>query len=296
MTFTASLHELQRHRRLVALTLLLSIVIALALGFRISPGVPPRLQSRQHPVGVASARMLINTPSSIVADLNPSGSNSLATRAQLLGNLLASTQVRAGIARSAHLTPDQLTVSPLSVGGTVQTPLASSTPQPAAIATLSVNADPLLPLIAVTAHATTPDEAAALANGAVTVLQSYIKTVAAEEGIPAKRQPVITSLGAAQGARKMVGSSPMFGFVAGVLVFVVGCYLVLVLTGARRRMREAAPYAVVAGAQPTVVGPVTAGDGGASAEPLWAYAMRHGHRGPQPAEDAAARAAAESSR
>ncbi len=231
-------HELWRRRIIVGIALIVSVFLGLMLAFRISPGLPPKLTPRAHQIGVASTRVLINTPSSIVADLNPAGGSSLSTHAQLLGNLLSSDQVHNAIAKSAGLAPTDLTIAPLAVGGVIQTPIAVSAPAPVGASSVSVNADPLLPLITITATAPEPKQAAALANGSVTVLQSYIQTVAAEEGIPASRRPVITSLGSAVGLPSTSGPSKMYSAAAIILLFGLSCYVILVFTGGKARVRE----------------------------------------------------------
>ena len=55
---------------------------------------PPKLESRQYHVGVASARVLVDTPDSQVVDLNPKGADALSSRASLLANLMASSPVK----------------------------------------------------------------------------------------------------------------------------------------------------------------------------------------------------------
>jgi hypothetical protein len=238
MQLYAIAHELWRRRIVVGIALVVSVLLGLMVAFKVSPGLPPKLTPRAHQVGVASTRVLINTPSSIVADLNPAGGSSLSTHAQLLGNLLSSDQVHSAIAKSAGLAATDLTISPLAVGGVVQTPLAVTAPAPVGGSSVSVNADPLLPLITITATAPNPKQAAALANGSVTVLQSYIQTVAAEEGIPTSRRPVITSLGSAVGLPSTSGPSKMYSAVAIILLFGFSCYVVLVVTGGKARIRE----------------------------------------------------------
>jgi hypothetical protein len=237
MQLFAILNELGRRRFVVAVALLLSIGVGMSVAYRVSPGLPPQFHARQYSVGVASARVLINTPSSIVADLNPNGGGSLATHAQLLGNLLASEQVRTAIAGSARVPLSDLVVEPLSVGGVVQTPLAVSTPAPTGASTLSVNADPLLPLITINAQAPNPATAAALANGAVIALQSYIQTVAASEKIPPSHRTVVTSLGTAQARSTTRGPSHLYGVIATIFLFGLCCYLIIVISGARSRLR-----------------------------------------------------------
>ncbi|MGO9972302.1 MAG: hypothetical protein ACLP01_05735 [Solirubrobacteraceae bacterium] len=93
--------------------------------FQVTPGLPPKLTSRHHHTGEATARILVNTPSSIVADLNPAGGASLTDHAQLLGDLVDSDPIRDAIAVQAGISPASLAVQPPSVGGDIPTELAT---------------------------------------------------------------------------------------------------------------------------------------------------------------------------
>jgi hypothetical protein len=212
MQLFAILNELWRRRIVVGIALVVSVFIGLMVAYKITPGLPPKLAARAHEIGVASTRVL--------------------------GNLLSSGQVHNAIAKSAGLAPTDLTISPLAVGGVVQTPLAVTAPGPVGASSVSVNADPLLPLISIKATAPTPTRAAALANGSVRVLQSYIQTVAADEGIPTSRVPVITSLGSAVGVPSTTGPSKRYSALAIILLFGLSCYVILVVTGGKARIRE----------------------------------------------------------
>ena len=105
MQLYAILNELWRRRIIVGIALIVSILLGLMVAFKVSPGLPPTLTPRAQQVGVASTRVLINTPSSIVADLNPAGGASLSTHAQLLGNLLSSDEVHNAIAKAPGWPP-----------------------------------------------------------------------------------------------------------------------------------------------------------------------------------------------
>ena len=52
-----------------------------------------------------------------------------------------------------------------------------------------------LPLVSISAQAPNQTRAYNLAQGVVTALQSYLTSVAAQQNIPASRQPVIKSVG-----------------------------------------------------------------------------------------------------
>jgi hypothetical protein len=238
MQLIAIIHTLWRRRIIVGLALFVSICIGVLFAYNVSLGVPPDLKSRRTYVGVASARVLVNTPHSIIADLNPTGGGNLPTHAQLLANLIASDAIRSDIAKTAGIPVTQLAVLPPSIGGVVQTTLATTATPPAGADTLTVNADADLPLVAIDAQAATPKQAAALANGAVTALENYVRSVATTENIPASRQAVITALGTAQGTTAARGMSPLYGMIATLVLFALSCYAIVFASGITRRMRE----------------------------------------------------------
>jgi hypothetical protein len=248
MKIVTIIYELRHRPFKLAAAALLSVVIGLMVAFHISASFPPKLTPRRHDVGVAVARILVNTPSSIVADLNPNGGNNLSTHAQLLGDLIASDAIRTSIAQAAGISPNDLAILPPSVGGVVQTELATDVRAPIGAATLSVNADDALPIVSIKAQAATPALAAKLANDSVTALQNYIGSVAKAQNIPTSNTPVITALGPAQGVVSAEGVAPEFGIVAAIVCFLLFCYGILVLAGLRRMMREARDPQLVAAA------------------------------------------------
>ena len=76
MEFVTILRELWRQRALVLAGAALAIALGLMTAYKVSLA-PPKLESRQYRVGVASARMLIDTPDSQVVDLEPKGADGL---------------------------------------------------------------------------------------------------------------------------------------------------------------------------------------------------------------------------
>jgi hypothetical protein len=244
------LQELWRRRIIVGIALMLSILVGATIAYQVTPGLPPHFKSRQFEVGVASARVLVDTPHSIVADLNPSGAASLALHAQLLADLTASEPVRTAIAHSVGIPLQSLAVVPPAVAGAppVPTPVATAVTPPSGTSTLTMGVDSTLPLVSLSVQAPNQDQAAKLASGAVTALRSYLGTIAAAQKIPLYRQPRITSLGV-QSATATRGPSRMFGAAATLVLFSLFCYLVLVVGGAREQLRRARESAS-SGSQP----------------------------------------------
>jgi hypothetical protein len=240
MQLIIAIQRLRRHRLPVAFVLLLSAAVGILLVYRVSPGLPPHLQSKRYTVGVANARVLVNTPNSIIADLNPSGAASLSQHAQLLADLFASEPIRAAIAREAGIPVESLSVIPPAVAGApVQTPLATATVPLRQQATLTMGVDSTLPLVSISAQAPDETKANELADGAVRAIQGYLRSVATSQNIPVSRQPVIQALGGQSGTL-VAGPSRVLGALAVIIVFGLGCYVILFVDGIRRRLRESA--------------------------------------------------------
>jgi hypothetical protein len=233
------LQQLWRQRIITVVALLVAVCIGAFISFRVSPGLPPHFQSRQYVVGIASARVLVDTPDSIVADLNPSGAASLSLHAQLLADLIASQPIRTAIASSLKIPLQSLAVVPPALAGAppVATPLANAITPPSGASTLTIGVDSTLPLVSISAEAPNAARAAQLAEGAVAELRSYLVSVAAAQKIPASRQPRITSLGI-QSAATTKGPSRLYGVAATIVLFMFFCYCGLVVSGFRQRARE----------------------------------------------------------
>jgi hypothetical protein len=240
------LRELWRLRLLVILGALLALFCAVLVSYRVSPA-SLKLESRQYHVGVASARMLIDTPASQVVDLNPKGADTLNSRASLLANLMVSTPVKSIIARDAGVQPDRLIAiaptAPGSGGPSVPTTLsqkaAEASKTPGAYL-LTLQSDETLPIISIDAQAPTAAAAARLANAATTGLRDYLRSVAGAQNLPAGRQIVVSGLGGAQAADQVRGPRKLFAIAAFIFVFGFACFAIIMISGIARGWRRAA--------------------------------------------------------
>jgi hypothetical protein len=240
------LRELWRLRLLVILGALLALFCAVLVSYRVSlPSL--KLESRQYHVGIASARMLIDTPASQVVDLNPKGADTLNSRASLLANLMVSTPVKSIIARDAGVQPDRLIAiaptAPGSGGPTVPTTLsqkASEASKTPGAYLLTLQSDETLPIISIDAQAPTAAAAARLANAATTGLRDYLRSVAGAQNLPAGRQIVVSGLGGAQAADQVRGPRKLFAIAAFIFVFGFACFAIIMISGIARGWRRAA--------------------------------------------------------
>jgi hypothetical protein len=224
--------------------LALAIVVGVAVTHKIGLGFPPKLESRQYHQGVASINVLIDTPSSQVADLRPPiGADVLGTRASLFASLISTPPLKVLIARRVGIPVSQLTTSPSAAAPAVPSPVANVAPRTAQRANtyrLEAVAQELLPIIGITAEAPDAKRAALLANGTFEALKEYLAGVADRQRVPARRRPAVTAFGSATSADVVRGPGRMLGLIAGMLVFGLVCAGIVVGTGLARSWRQAA--------------------------------------------------------
>jgi capsular polysaccharide biosynthesis protein len=234
------------HRRvLVALVALVAVLVGLLLSYRVS--LPP--ESRQTKVGLATTRILVDTPRSQVVEVSPRGSETLGARATVIANLMAEGEVKAAIARRAGLRPAQLVASAESAvgGGPDTSSQASDSPSQASgsdahLLTIGVliNADGLeLPIIKIDTQAPDARQATKLANATVAGLRDYLDSKAAAEEVSNARRLRVTGLGAAQAHEEVRGPGPAIALAAAIFVFLIGCAAILLMDALARGWRQA---------------------------------------------------------
>ena len=172
------LRELWRRRLVVGAIAFLAVAVGFLLVYRVS--LPP--ESRSFTVGVAKARILVDTPRSQVIEVTPKGAETLGTRASVLANLMVDGQVKESIARHAGLRPKQL-VAGVQPADDAAIGAAQSSPDSHVLtAAVLINHDlelVELPIIEVGAQAPTAARAAKLANAAAKGLNEYLDSKAA---------------------------------------------------------------------------------------------------------------------
>lgn len=275
MTAVAVLRELWSRRLLVAIGFALATMVALLMSFSVKLGLPPSFDGRQFTVGIGSAGVLVDSPSSQIADLGDSESKadvtSLSARAQLLGNLMATSPLKDQIARRAGVAPERMLALPPTVGPAVEpslldtggTKLRASDRE---VNVLSIYVNELLPIITADAQAPTAAVAARISSAAVTELQLYLRSVAAADQVPDARQLVLEALGPARSATVQRGPRKLFSVIGFLAVFGLWCTAVVTAAGFRRGWKAAAAAdrqgdAPAPGDQPRVPGLASGGPG-----------------------------------
>lgn len=149
----------------------------LLVGAVLALGIAVAVRHGSQPGGaIATTRVLLDTPRSALVEVKPRGADTLAWRAELMTNLLASSSTLRRLAASVGVARhDVAFVDPSLATPPVQTSLATAAGDAASITTaryvLTAEAPSGLPMI--TLQAATPDRASAqrLVDAAVAVLQ-----------------------------------------------------------------------------------------------------------------------------
>ena len=205
--------------------------------------LPPGLSSRSLQMATASAQVVVDTPKSTLVDARQDthGLDALTNRALLLGNVMASPQVRTDIATRAHIPFDKLQVVP---------PITAKQPRVLAEAgherhtsdilklngqyRLYIKANPTVPFLQIYAQSPDADSAAALANAAVGGMQAYLAELGTSTDTPTTQQIRLMQLGKAEGAVINHGIRWRVAFLAFALAFAVSLATVIWV----RRVRE----------------------------------------------------------
>ncbi len=204
--------------------------------------LPPSLEGNSVKLSSASTQVLVDTPNSALVDLRQTtyDIDSLTNRGVLVGNLMASPQVREMIGRRTGIPARQITISP---------PLTADQPRPIAGAhdpsvtdlvaspgrpRVSVEASPTSPILTIDAEASDPDLAARLADATVSATRDYMSKVADLENTPADSRVKLIQLGLANGAAVNPGAPVAMALLAFVLAFCLTGGFVLFVARVRR--------------------------------------------------------------
>jgi hypothetical protein len=246
--FGIRLRGLWQIRRWVIACAALALVVAVWSVAKVSL-FPPRITSRSLEMATATTQVIVDTPQSTLVDVrqDTKGLEALTNRAVLLGNVMASPEVRADIARRAHVPFTALQVAP---------PLTPKQPRVLAEAgterrtsdilklndqyRLNVQANPTVPFLKIYALTPTAESARALANAAVDGVRGYLANLATTTGTPTRNQIRVTQLGSARGEVIDKGIQWRVALLAFFLTFAVLCATVVWFGRVRQGWRLAA--------------------------------------------------------
>jgi hypothetical protein len=222
---------------LVALAGLIAVAAGVLVAFRPSVS-PPALESRKYEVGLARARILVDTPASQVVAVSPKGAETLGGRANLLANLMVDGELKAGIAKEAGIPARRL----IGVGdpdtGPVAEPGADGRDAYVLRAQAPITpAGGWLPIIDVEAQAPTAAAARTLAAAAVTGVSRHLDTRAAAERVAGAERLRVGGIGVGQARVVTRGPRRLVTLVVALLVFAAGCAGILAGDAVVRSLR-----------------------------------------------------------
>lgn len=229
------LRQLWRVRLLVAIAAIVSLLLGLMVAFKL-----PSFQTRQYELGIATVRMLVDTPQSQVIEVAPKGSDVTGGRANLLANVMVQGVVKAAIAERAHVSNDDLVgIAESAADGTPMAPPSDPTKQVLTTRVVATT-DGDLPIIEIEARA--PDGAGALklANSAVAGLTTYLDDKASQQQVSDVKRLRVTGLGDPQATVVTRGPGPAMAFVVTVFAFLALCGLILGVLAVIRAWRASA--------------------------------------------------------
>jgi hypothetical protein len=244
-----ALRLLWRRRWVVCVGIGLALAAAILMAYRVDPGGSPMLESRQYEVGVASASVLVDSRSSQVVDLGggeASGADTatLAARARLLANLIATSPLKEQIAALADVEPTSLVTRVTGDAPVANpTPVATGTtidPGDPKVNILDLQTTESVPIITVNVQSGDERAAKLLAGSAVGELTRYLRSVAAGNRVPDARQLVVAPLGAASSATTQKGPGRALSAAAFAFVLAAWCLGILATTALAAGWRRAA--------------------------------------------------------
>jgi hypothetical protein len=242
------LRELWGHKLGLALSVVIAVVATTQIVYGISLS-PPGIEGNSLNVASASTHVIVDTPKSTVVDPRSDvyTIESQSNRAVILGNVMASLPVRQYIARRAGISADQIRAEPpvtpdqpRAMVDSAHAPRVSDILKRPDEYRLSIQADPMAPVLDIYTVAPTTDEATKLADASVDGLRDYLGSVAAKDRTPKLDQVRLEQLGRATGGTINAGAGMQIAILTFLLVFAIACLGVLFLARVRRGWELAA--------------------------------------------------------
>ncbi|HSZ68858.1 MAG TPA: hypothetical protein VK756_00710 [Solirubrobacteraceae bacterium] len=227
-----------RSRRLATLAIVALAVLA---------AVGTRLATRSAPKGAATVQILVDSPSSALANL-VQNTTPLTARAAVFAQVMASEAVIEEIGKAAAVPPHQITAEgPYSGSGQkldVVTPseargtqlLAQTVPYK-----LTFVAQENEPVVTASVQAPTEAAAARLANGIYPGTLAYVESLEKSLNTPSAERVTIRELGPPQAGTVSTGAGMTVAAVAALGVLLLGGLILIGLEGVRRQALASAP-------------------------------------------------------
>jgi len=220
--------------------LALAVVVLIAAG----AAVGVKLGTRSTPTGAATVQVLVDSPSSALANLLQEPA-ALSSRAAVLAQVMASETVLQHIGAAAGVPPSEITAQgPYSGAGQALNVITPSAPRANQLLNegtpYRLTFVPQLnePVITATVQAPTALGAGRVAAAVYPGVRGYLDELQRQTRTPAGQRVTLRELGAPQVATVNGGAGTAASAAAGLGVLILGILLIVVVEGQRRRRRE----------------------------------------------------------
>jgi hypothetical protein len=228
---------IRRRRRQRCVVVVLGVLVAVAAGLLVGAAAPP-------PSGVATGRLVLDTPQSQLVYAAPSKSDTLLSRAVLLSHVVTSDEAVARIAREAGVPVTEFVVSDAIFDEPSEPTTLPTVAVDAALTrperySLVVRNDDVLPIISLQARAPDRQAAGRIVDAAKRVMRSLTQP----HGNVPTNAVVIEAFQPTQARTVVKGRRYVKAFGVSLAIFGVWCGCGMLLTGMISRAR---PRAVAA--------------------------------------------------
>jgi len=235
MEIVSILQVLRRHRLAIAIGCAFALLVALSTGYKISPS---GLQSRSHTLGTASAQLLLAATDEPASDLRKrSIAATLPSRASLVGDLVATDEARADVARRAGIKPSELAIlGPAAGAPPYAVPISIESTAAAAAASepylVRVSARDDLPILSIDTSAPDAASATRLADAARAGIEDVVtERAGAHPVVAAERLGPVTAKTIVAGPRKSLAA------ITFIVLIALWCGLIVISSGIMARVR-----------------------------------------------------------
>lgn len=226
MEFALAMRHLWRHRIWLLPVTVLSILGGLAVAYNTSL-FPPSLKSKSYEYGAASAQVLVQ-PVRPAAFAELTATSAVPPgQVALYAALLQSQPMRRQIGSEAGIPWATLAVEGQSLNEPGASQRSAQLVNGGRSLSLFYSIEPGVPIINLYAQAPEAGTAERIVSTASKSLQSYVQKLQARSNTPPSQRMSVLALGRAQAGTLASGAGKSMGILVAVLLFVVGCLLIV---------------------------------------------------------------------
>ena len=240
MELALALRQIWRHKLWLALAALAGAITALVISYHVSL-IPPSIKSESTVYGAAGTKVLLGTPAPTSDQLEVPITR-LGEQAAVYAQLLDTKPVRENIIRLAGIPNQGLSISGESGGPNEPESAERSSQLISAGSPISLlfSADGLQPFIQLYTKAPTALQAHRVVVAAVKSLQAYVAILEKRRHVLPNQRITLQQLGPPETGTLASGTGKILGAVAGLVVFFIGCLLILLIPRLAHDVRKAA--------------------------------------------------------